>query len=139
MADELSERQRAILRLVIDEYVSTGQPVGSKSLVERSGLPVSSSTVRTVFAELEQTGLLTHPYTSAGRGPTKRGFRFYADVLLAELEPRSASFPLDLSAARSEVGAGLPPTTEMLTKLTQLLPVVTAPPLESSTVKHAEV
>src|SRR3954453_20747158 len=97
MADELTERQRAILRLVIDEYVSTGQPVGSKSLVERSGLPVCSSTVRKVFAELEQTGLLPPPPPPAGRVPTKRGFRFYADVLLAELEPRSQSFPLDLS------------------------------------------
>src|SRR4051795_4068808 len=105
MDGELSQRQRAILRLVIDEYVSTGQPVGSKSLVERSGLPVASSTVRNGFAELEQTGLPTPPPPSAGRVPTKRGFRFYADVLLAELEPRSPSFPLDLSAARTEVEA----------------------------------
>jgi heat-inducible transcriptional repressor len=139
MTEQLSERQRAILRLVIDEYVSTGQPVGSKSLVERSGLPVSSSTVRNVFAELEHTGLLTHPHTSAGRVPTKRGFRFYADVLLSELEPGSPSFPLDLSAARSEVEAALRATTEMLSQVTQLLALVSAPPLESSTVKHAEV
>src|SRR4051794_1331436 len=139
MADELSERQRAILRLVIDEYVSTGQPVGSKSLVERSGLPVSSSTVRNVFAELEQTGLLTHPHTSAGRVPTKQGYRFYADVLLAELEPRPQSFPLDLTAARSEVESALQATTEMLSQVTQLLALVSAPPLESSTVKHVEV
>src|SRR3954453_14759502 len=118
MDGELSQRQRAILRLVIDEYVSTGQPVGSKSLVERSGLPVSSSTVRNVFAELEQSGLLTHPHTSAGRVPTKRGFRFYAYALLSDTEPASTAFPLDLSAARSEVEAALRATTEMLSQVT---------------------
>jgi heat-inducible transcriptional repressor len=135
---DLTQRQRRLLRLVIEEYVSTGQPVGSKSLVERSQLPVSSSTVRNELAELEHTGLLTHPHTSAGRVPTKRGYRFYADVLLAELEPPPA-FPLDLTVARSEVEAALQATTEMLSQVTQLLALVSAPPLESSTVKHVEV
>jgi heat-inducible transcriptional repressor len=139
MHGEPTARQREILRLVVEEYVSTGQPVGSKSLVERSGLPVSSSTVRNELAELEHTGLLTHPHTSAGRVPTKRGYRFYADVLLGEMEPRPSSFPLDLSAARSEVEGALQATTEMLSQVTQLLALVSAPPLESSTVKHVEV
>jgi heat-inducible transcriptional repressor len=134
-----TQRQRQLLRLVVEEYVSTGQPVGSKSLVQRSGLPVSSSTVRNELAELEQTGLLTHPHTSAGRVPTKLGYRFYADVLLGELEPRAPAFPLDLTAARSEVEAALQATTEMLSQVTQLLALVSAPPLESSTVKHVEV
>ena len=114
MLHGLTDRQRRLLRLVIVEYVSTGQPVGSKSLVERSQLPVSSSTVRNELAELEHSGLLTHPHTSAGRVPTKRGYRFYADVLLGELEPRPPSFPLDLTVARSEVEAALQATTEIL-------------------------
>ncbi len=139
MPQALTDRQRRLLRLVIEEYVSTGQPVGSKSLLERSGMPVSSSTVRTELAELEHTGLLTHPHTSAGRIPTKHGYRFYADVLLGEVEPRPPSFPLDLTAARSEVEAALQATTEMLSQVTQLLALVSAPPVESSTVKHVEV
>jgi heat-inducible transcriptional repressor len=139
MLHGLTDRQRRLLRLVIEEYVSTGQPVGSKSLVERSHLPVSSSTVRNELAGLEHTGLLTHPHTSAGRVPTKRGYRFYADVLLGELEPRPPSFPLDLTIARSEVEAALQATTEMLSQVTQLLALVSAPPVESSTVKHVEV
>jgi heat-inducible transcriptional repressor len=134
-----TQRQRQLLRLVVEEYVSTGQPVGSRSLVERSGLPVSSSTVRNELAELEQTGLLTHPHTSAGRVPTKRGYRFYADVLLAELEPRTPSFLLDLTTARKEVEAALQATTELLSHVTQLIALVSAPSLESSTVKHVEV
>jgi heat-inducible transcriptional repressor len=134
-----TQRQRQLLRLVVEEYVSTGQPVGSKALVERSGLPVSSSTVRNELAELEQTGLLTHPHTSAGRVPTKRGYRFYADVLLGELEPRAPAFLLDLTTARKEVEAALQATTEMLSHVTQLIALVSAPSLESSTVKHVEV
>ncbi len=136
---QLTTRQQAILRLVIEEYVTTGSPVGSKSLVERTGLHVSSSTVRNELAELEHTGLLTHPHTSAGRVPTKSGYRFYADVLLGELEPGPQSFPLDLTTARSEVEGALQATTEMLSQVTQLLALVSAPPLESSTVKHVEV
>jgi heat-inducible transcriptional repressor len=139
MIAELTPRQREILRLVVEEYVSTGQPVGSKTLVERSTLRVSSSTVRNELAELEHTGMLTHPHTSAGRIPTKRGYRFFADVLLDELEPRPPSFPLDLAAARNEVEAALQATTEMLSQVTQLLALVSAPPLASATVRHVEV
>jgi heat-inducible transcriptional repressor len=136
---QLSERQRSILRLVVEEHLSTGQPVGSKTLVSRSELGVSSSTVRNELAELEHSGLLMHPHTSAGRVPTKHGYRFYADVLLDELEPRPPSFPLDLTAVRSEVEAALQATTEMLSQVTQLIALVSAPPLESTTVRHVEV
>src|SRR5437868_10461537 len=100
---ELTDRHEDVLRRVVEDYVATGQPVGSKNLVERAELPFSPSTVRNVLAELETLGLLTHPHTSAGRVPTERGYRYYADRLLERLEPRPESFPLDLSAARSEV------------------------------------
>src|SRR6266545_2111848 len=77
---QLTERQRRILRLVVEEYVTTGQPVGSKSLVERGSIAVSSSTVRNDFAALESRGLLTQPHTSAGRVPTESGYRVDAPV-----------------------------------------------------------
>jgi heat-inducible transcriptional repressor len=139
MLIELSYRQREILRRVVEEYVSTGQPVGSKGLVERAGMSVSASTVRAELAELEAVGLLTHPHTSAGRVPTDRGYRFYADSLLDTLDPRPVSFPLDLTGARSEVEAALQSTTEVLSQLTRLLALVSAPPLETTTVRHVEV
>jgi heat-inducible transcriptional repressor len=139
MQIELTARQREILRRVVEEYVGSGQPVGSKHLVERAGLAVSSSTVRYELAELESLGLLTHPHTSAGRVPTNRGYRFYVDALLAGLEPRPGPFMLDLTAARSEVEAALQATTEMLAQVTSLLALVSAPPLETTTVRHAEV
>ena len=77
----LDLRSQAILRAVIEEYVTTAQPVGSLALVERYGLGVSSATVRNILADLEMAGLLTHPHTSAGRVPTDAGYRFYVESL----------------------------------------------------------
>jgi heat-inducible transcriptional repressor len=77
----LDLRTQAILRAVIEEYVTTAQPVGSVALVERYGLGVSSATVRNILAELEMAGLLTHPHTSAGRVPTDAGYRYYVESI----------------------------------------------------------
>ena len=122
---QLSERQQAVLRRVVEEFVGTGQPVGSKTLVERSDLRVSPSTVRAELAELENLGLLTHPHTSAGRVPTERGYRLYADELLGRLEQPPA-FPLDLTSTSNEVESALQATTEMLSQVTRLLALVSA-------------
>ncbi len=135
----LSERQRDILTLVVEEYVATGQPVGSKTLVERAGLGVSPSTVRYELAELERIGLLTHPHTSAGRVPTETGYRLYVDELLTRPEARSTGFELGIPAARAEVEDALQSTTEMLSQVTRLLALVSAPPLQAATVRHVEV
>jgi heat-inducible transcriptional repressor len=135
----LSDRQRDILRLVVEEYVGTGQPLGSKTLVERAGLVVSASTVRSELAELERLGLLTHPHTSAGRVPTEAGYRLYVDELLSRPETRGEAFALGLPSARAEVEEALKATTEMLSQVTKLLALVSAPPLEAATVKHVEV
>jgi heat-inducible transcriptional repressor len=139
MRVELTPRQRAILRRVVEEHVATGQPVGSKALVERAGMDVSPSTVRNELAELETLGLLTHPHTSAGRVPTERGYRFYTDGLLDELGPRPAAFPLNVTAVRSELEAAMRATTEVVAQVTRLLALVSAPPLETATVRHVEV
>src|SRR5215217_8684618 len=78
----LDLRSQAILRAVIEEYVTTAQPVGSQALVERYRLGMSSATVRAVLAELEEAGLLTHPHTSAGRVPTEQGYRYYVESII---------------------------------------------------------
>ena len=82
---QLSERQQAVLRRVVEEFVGTGQPVGSKTLVDRAGLPIAPSTARAELAELESFGLLMHPHTSAGRVPTEAGYRYYADEVLGRM------------------------------------------------------
>jgi len=78
----LDLRSQAILRAVIEEYVTTATPVASQALVDRYRLGVSSATVRSVLAELEAAGLLTHPHTSAGRVPTEQGYRFYVESIV---------------------------------------------------------
>jgi heat-inducible transcriptional repressor len=82
----LSERQRTVLRAVVEDYVLSAVPVGSKALVERYSLPVSSATVRMAMAELESLGLLSHPHTSAGRVPSDLGYRYYVETLMREAD-----------------------------------------------------
>ncbi len=80
---ELGRRKAAVLRAVVEEYVRTGEPVGSETIADRAGLGVSSATIRNEMAALEELGFLTHPHTSAGRIPTDLGYRFYVDSLPA--------------------------------------------------------
>jgi heat-inducible transcriptional repressor len=135
----LTTRQELILARVVEEHVSTGTPVGSKTLVERAGLTVSASTVRNELAVLEEQGLLTHPHTSAGRVPTEMGYRFFVDRLLARLGPRRDALVLDLSQVESEVDSALRATTEALAEVSHLLALVSAPPLATTIVRHVEV
>jgi heat-inducible transcriptional repressor len=135
----LTPRQREILARVVEEYIATGQPVGSRYLVERAGLKVSPSTVRNELAELEARGLLTHPHTSAGRVPTELAYRLHADELLARQERRPGSFPLDLSELRREIDSALETTSEVLSHATHMLALVSAPPLQTTSVRHVEV
>src|SRR5215218_4646382 len=114
----LTARQRLILRYVVDQHVATGQPVGSKTLVERRGLGVSSSTVRNELAELEARGLLTHPHTSAGRIPTDAGYRFFAADVLGRPESPPRVFELELAHQRTEIDLALQATTEKLATAT---------------------
>jgi heat-inducible transcriptional repressor len=136
---QLTARKREILRRVIEEYVATGQPVGSRVLVERAGLGFSSSTVRSELAELETLGLLTHPHTSAGRTPTESGYRVYADELVDTLEGRPEALGVDLSTMRDEIEQALRVTTETLSEATRLLALVSAPSLQTASIRHIEV
>jgi heat-inducible transcriptional repressor len=134
----LTPRQREILSRVVEEYIATGQPVGSRYLVERAGLEVSPSTVRNELAELEARGLLTHPHTSAGRVPTELAYRLHADELLAR-EQRPGLFPLDLSELQREIDSALETTSEVLSRATHMLALVSAPQLQTTSVRHVEI
>jgi heat-inducible transcriptional repressor len=138
---DLTPRQQEILGHVVEEYVATSAPVGSKTLVRRRAMAVSSSTVRNELAALEEFGLLTHPHTSAGRVPTDLGYRVYVDRVLETQRPRSTEteLALDLSEVRSEIDAALRATTDALAQLTHLLALVSAPPLDTTTVRRVEL
>lgn len=83
---DLTERQQSVLRAVVEDYVMTAVPVGSKTLVQRHALGVSPATIRSAMAELEALGLLSHPHTSAGRVPSDLGYRIYVESLMREAQ-----------------------------------------------------
>src|SRR5215212_1882938 len=127
---EISARQQLILRRVVECHVELGQPVGSKWLADHRELPWGPSTIRAELARLEELGLLRHPHTSAGRVPTDRGYREYVDSLLEEHDHLPARAPaIDLHSMRHEVEEAMHTTTEQLSQVTNLLAIVSAPPI----------
>jgi heat-inducible transcriptional repressor len=130
----LTERQELVLRRLVQEYLDAGSPVGSKSL--STALEWGPSTIRHELANLEELGLLAHPHTSAGRVPTEAGYRYFVDRLLPEPPPAP---PLSLSLVRRELDEAMRVTVETLSQVTNLLAIVTAPPIETSTIRHIEV
>jgi heat-inducible transcriptional repressor len=133
---ELTSRQAFVLRKVVQGYVEVGQPVGSKWLAEQGDVPWGPSTIRAELARLEEAGLLQHPHTSAGRVPTDGGYRFYADELLHQALPPKR---LELSLTRAEVDEAMRTTTEQLSQVTNMLALVSAPPIATTTIRHVEV
>src|SRR5438876_4425653 len=87
---DLGDRKATVLRVLVEEYVRTGEPVGSETIAEGAGLGVSSATIRNEMAALEELGYLSHPHTSAGRIPTDVGYRFYVNSLPAGGKLRDA-------------------------------------------------
>ena len=125
-----------MLRKVVEEYLEAGAPVGSKVL--SAGVEWGPSTIRHELASLEELGLLAHPHTSAGRIPTHAGYRYFVDRLLPT-EPDPTQPRLSLSLVRRELDEAMRVTTEALSQVTNLLAIVTAPPIETSTIRHVEV
>jgi heat-inducible transcriptional repressor len=132
----LTDRQELVLRRVVEGYLDVGAPVGSKALAAE--IEWGPSTIRHELANLEEVGLLAHPHTSAGRIPTEAGYRYFVDRLLpAEPDPRTPA--LTLSLVRRELDEAMRITTETLSQVTNLLAIVTAPPIDTSTIRHIEV
>jgi heat-inducible transcriptional repressor len=132
----LTPRQELILRKVVLAYQATVQPVASRTLAADPELRASPSTVRHELAQLEEHGLLAHPHTSAGRVPTDSGYRYFVDRLLPATPRRGA---IELALTRREVDEAMRLATETLSQVTNLLAIVSAPPLETATIRHIEV
>src|SRR5438046_10340067 len=114
----LSERQQRILKLIVDTYLESGEPVGSKAIATSTEVGWSASTVRGELAALEASGYLTHPHTSAGRVPTEAGYRFFADLVLASspASPKRAG-GRELLRMRREVDEAMRETTVTLSRI----------------------
>ncbi|HWD10770.1 MAG TPA: heat-inducible transcriptional repressor HrcA [Solirubrobacteraceae bacterium] len=136
----LSTRQERILCKVVDGYLTTAQPVASRTIAADPELDCGPSTVRNELALLEEFGLLAHPHVSAGRVPTEAGQRYVVDRLLASKRPLPAPpRPLELSLIRRELDQAMRATSETLSQMTNLLAVVSAPSMNTATVRHIEV
>src|SRR5689334_24243952 len=104
---DLSDRSRRLLATLVREYIETGEPVSSQVLARESGLSVSSATVRNVLAQLEESGYVVQPHTSAGRVPTDRAYRVFVDLLLAERKPARPSANVESQLRQHAAGAPL--------------------------------
>lgn len=135
------DRRLAVLRAIVEDYVSTREPVGSKALVERHRLGVSSATIRNDMAALEEEGLIAQPHTSAGRVPTDAGYRLFVDRLTA-VKPMSAPERQAIASFLSgavDLDDVVDRTVRLLASLTQQVAVVQYPSLTRSTVRHVEL
>ena len=135
------DRRLAVLRAIVEDYVATEEPVGSKALVERHGLGVSPATVRNDMAALEEEGFITQPHTSAGRVPTDKGYRLFVDRLttlkpMSAAERRAIATILDGAVDLDDV---VHRSVRLLAQLTRQVAVVQYPTLSRSTVRHVEL
>ncbi len=137
----MSVRRLEILRAIVDEYVATQEPVGSKSIAARSGLGISPATIRNEMAVLEEEGLITHPHTSAGRIPTDLGYRVFVDKLatvkpLSSAERRAIETFLEGALDLDDVVLR---TVRLLADVTKQVAVVQYPSMVKSRVRHVEL
>jgi heat-inducible transcriptional repressor len=137
----VEDRKLAVLRAIVEDYVSTQEPVGSKSLVDRHRLGVSPATVRNDMAALEEEGFFTQPHTSAGRIPTDKGYRLFVDRLsqvkpLNAAEKRAIATLLEGAIDLDDV---VQRSVRLLAQLTRQVAIVQYPTLSRSTVRHVEV
>jgi heat-inducible transcriptional repressor len=138
----LSDRRAMILRAIVTHYVRTGEPVGSKALVESHHLGVSPATVRNEMAALEEAGYISQPHTSAGRVPTDSGYRYFVDSTASNthLSPgEKRKIEHFFGEPRFELEDALRQTASLLSNLTSHAAVVFAPALDRSVVRHVEL
>lgn len=142
MFDELTDRQHLVLRFLVDEYVASGKPVGSKTLVESYPLNVSSATVRNEMAQLERSGYIHHPHRSAGSVPTDRGYRVYVERY-ARRSHLSTSEQLmirhQFKQVESQIEAWLQLSAAVLADFAGHLAMVTSPRQRSVRLRHFEL
>lgn len=135
----LTPRQESILCKVVQTYLQAGAPVASRIVAADPDLDCGPSTVRNELALLEEFGLLAHPHTSAGRIPTDAGHRYVVDRMLASDRSLVPAPRVELPLIRRELEEAMRVTTETLSQVTDLLAVVSAPSLNTTTIRHVEV
>jgi len=141
MAAKLTDRGQKILEAIIEEYIATAQPVGSKALTQNQGIKLSPASVRNVMAELEELGYLVSPHTSAGRIPTEKGYRFYVDTILRVSEmDRSQKDQIELHYRQQglQMTDMLREASRTLSSISHYTGLVMIPRLKATIFRHIE-
>ncbi|OGL39656.1 MAG: heat-inducible transcription repressor HrcA [Candidatus Schekmanbacteria bacterium GWA2_38_9] len=143
--EELSIRNKQILKAVITSYVSTAEPVGSRTITKKFKLDLSPATVRNIMSDLEEMGFLSHPYTSAGRVPTNKAYRFYVDSILSENVfnsqlPIQFQFGDELKESNEAVNVEdiMKRISHRLSQISNQVGIILAPKFSFTTFKHIE-
>ena len=142
MSSVLTDRQRAVLALVVRQYTETAQPVGSKTVVEQYGLGVSPATIRNEMALLEEQGFLMHPHTSSGRVPTEAGYRFFVEHLMGEArlpEPEQLMIRHQFHQSGLDLDQWARLAATVLSRVARGAALVTRPRVSESHFKHLEL
>lgn len=137
----VDDRKLAVLRAIVEDYVSTNEPVGSKALADRHSLGVSPATIRNDMAVLEEQGYIAQPHTSAGRVPTDKGYRLFVDRL-SQVKPLSAPERRAIEtflAGAVDIDDVVMRTVRLLAQLTRQVAVVQYPTMTNSKVRHVEL
>lgn len=139
---QLKDREKAILRFVIHQFILTASPVGSRNISKKYNIGLSPASIRNIMADLEELGFLDHPHTSAGRVPTDKGYRVYVDSLMDPPHLDSQAKQLidaNLSQAPGETEELLKVTTNILSDLTNQLALVTYPKFEQAILEKIQI
>ena len=135
----LDNRKKEVLHAIVDDYVSTNEPVGSKSLIERHNFQVSSATLRNDMAELEHLGLIEKPHTSAGRIPSDKGYRFYVDTIMERKDKEVTEMKEMMIEKADKMELVLKNLAKVLATNTNYAAMVSAPQYHSSKVKFIQL
>ncbi|NWF89492.1 MAG: heat-inducible transcription repressor HrcA [Ignavibacteriaceae bacterium] len=139
---ELNDREKSILRYIIQQFILTASPVGSRNITKKYDLGISPATVRNIMSDLEESGFINHPHTSAGRIPTDKGYRFYVDSLMyiSEIDHNQKKLIDKEFETRIEDKDDLIKlTSNILSNITHQLACVTYPKLETGTLEKLQI
>jgi len=138
---KLDERKQLILKAIIDDYIFTAEPVGSRTIARKYNLGISPATIRNEMADLEEMGYLEQPYTSAGRIPSDKGYRFYVDSLMKvkRLSKEEIKNISEIFKKITEIEDVIEETVKILSQMTNYASVILGPQLRKSALKHLQI
>lgn len=142
MASKLDERKKQILKVITDDYIASGEPVGSRTIARRYDLGLSPATIRNEMADLEESGFLEQPHTSAGRVPSERGYRYYVDALMSRHalnEKEIDGIYGELDKYHQEIEALILQTSKILVHMTQYPSLVLSPQINTAIFRHVQL